>query len=254
MKIVAIIQARMGSTRLPGKMLQDIAGKPAIERVFKRVRQSKLIQEIWLATTASPADDKLADWAEKNGVSCYRGSENDVLDRYYQAALKSKADVAIRITGDCPLLDWRVVDEVIKCYGDGSKYDYASNTDPPTYPDGLDVEIFSFKALERAWKEAELQSEREHVTPYIRKHPELFKMSNVKNDTDLSFHRWTLDTKEDLDLISRIAGECDKIEGDWGLPDIIRILSEHPDWLAINKIYQRNEGYQKSLNEDKKIK
>lgn len=245
----AIIQARMGSTRLPGKMLMDIVGKPVIQHVCERLKKAKMIDEIWLATANDKINDRLAKWAFKNKIPCFRGSENDVLDRYYQTALKADADVVVRITGDCPLLDFMIVDRIIREFKKGD-YDYVCNTLPPTYPDGLDVEVFSFSALKKAWKEAKLKSEREHVTIYIKKHPELFKIKNISNEADLSHYRWTLDTKEDLDLIRLIAGECQKKKEFCGLKEILKITNEHPDWLKINQHYQRNEGYAKSLIED----
>lgn len=248
MKIVAIIQARMGSTRLPGKMMMKIAGKPVVAHVFDRVRTSRLIDETWLATTVDPSDDVLAKWAEENGMPCFRGSVDDVLDRYYQTAHKAGADAIIRITGDCPLHDHRVIDKVIRVFGDNSKYDYVSNINPPTYPDGLDVEIFSFATLKEAWEDAKLKSEREHVTPYIYKHLELFRLKNVKSDQDLSSYRLTLDEPEDLDLIEKIVYAC-SIEG-CSLEEIVKLLSDNPNWTNLNNKYHRNEGYLKSLKED----
>lgn len=249
MKIVAIIQARMGSTRLPGKMLLNIAGKPTIQHVWERIRLSKTIDEIVLATGKDQDNDPLANWAEYNKVNFYRGSENDVLDRYYNAAKEAAADAIVRITGDCPLLDFQIVDKVVEEFK-RVNYDYVCNTQPPTYPDGLDTEVFSFQALEKAWREAKLKSEREHVTSYIWKHPEIFKLGNILNDEDLSNYRLTLDTKEDLDLIGLIIGECQKQKKFCGLNEIIRIIKDHPEWLSINAHHQRNEGYLKSLQAD----
>ena len=264
----------MGATRLPGKMMKDIAGQPVIAHVFRRARLSKRARDIWLATTTSPADDILAEWAEEGGIKCYRGSENDVLDRYYQAAKLAKAEVIVRVTGDCPLIDANVIDAVVDKFF-SEKYDYASNIHPPTFPDGLDTEVVSFAALERAWQEAKLPSEREHVMPYIWKHPELFKMSNVKCpsyapasprlrraskasagrqmssvDTDLSRYRWTLDTPEDLIFLRRVIEACQERGHECGLSEILEIVDEHPDWQAINAARQRNEGYNKSVAED----
>ncbi|MBU1895845.1 glycosyltransferase family protein [Patescibacteria group bacterium] len=251
MKIVAIIQARMGSTRLPGKMMMDLAGAPVIHRVFERVKLSRFIDEVWLATTVNPEDDILAEWAAENGVLHYRGSENDVLDRYYQTAILAKADAVVRITGDCPLQDYQVIDNVIGDYLEsGDSFDYVCNTQPPTYPDGLDTEVFSFLILEKAWQEAKLESEREHVTPYIWKHTELFKIKNITHTENLSDQRWTLDTKEDVDFIRLIVEECKKQDKYCGLAKIMQILSEHPEWCSINAQYQRNEGYAKSVEND----
>lgn len=254
MKIVAIIQARMGSTRLPGKMMKLILGKPIVEYVFDRIQPSKLVNGFWLATTTEPVDDVLATWAESNKVSCFRGSVNDVLDRYYQTAQLAKADVVVRITGDCPLADFEVIDRVINDYvSNYPAFDYVCNGQPPTFPDGLDVEVFSFKALEKAWQEAHLASEREHVTPFIWKQPELFKIGNISNDSDLSSVRWTLDTEEDFKLISLIVTEMQKEKTYPHFKKILEIFYEHPEWKAINTQHTRNEGYAKSINEDQKI-
>ena len=251
MKVVAVIQARMGASRLPGKMLMDIAGKPAVQWVVERAQMSKLITQVVLATTIAPADEQLAQWAQSFGVACYRGSEADVLDRYYQAVKSTGAQAVVRITGDCQLSDYQVIDAVIQKYIDGSgAYSYVSNVHPPTYPDGFDTEVFSFTALERAWHEAQLASEREHVTPYIWKHPELFPAYNVAHATDLSNYRLTLDTAEDLDLIRRVMRECLSRGGYCGLTEVIDILTAHPDWLKINSQYERNEGYAQSLAQD----
>lgn len=249
MKITVIIQARMGSSRLPGKMLLDICGKPAVERVVERVKLVKNLDSIFLATTVSPLDDKLYNWAIRYGLDCYRGSEEDVLDRYYQTALLAKADVLVRITGDCPLADPEIISGMISFFRN-SKYDYVCNTQPPTFPDGLDVEVFSSAALNKAWVEAKLKSEREHVTPFIWKHPEIFKIKNLTNDVDLSKYRWTLDTPEDLIFIKLVIQECDRIDGNWGMADVVQIVSAHPEWLKWNQHYKRNEGYTKSIKED----
>ncbi|OGH87194.1 MAG: hypothetical protein A2206_01170 [Candidatus Magasanikbacteria bacterium RIFOXYA1_FULL_40_8] len=245
MKTVIIVQARMGSTRLPGKMMMSINGRPMVEYVFDRVGLSKLADEVWLATTVSAQDDVLAQWAEKNNIHYFRGSEDDVLDRYYQTAKQAEADIVARVTGDCPLADYEVIDQVIAEYKEGG-YDYVSNVHPPTYPDGLDMEVFSFEALEKAWKEAKLPSEREHVTPYIWENPDKFKMKNITAGQDFSAQRWTLDTKEDFELIEKIILECDRINSKCGMAEILEILATHSEWLKINDKYGRNEGYKKS--------
>lgn len=247
MKIVIIVQARMGSTRLPGKMMMNLAGKPVIEHVFNRVVFSTLANEIWLATTTDKNDDVLAQWAQNNNIKFYRGSEHDVLDRYYQAALQAKADVVVRVTGDCPLIDPVIMDKVIEEYINGD-YDYVSNIHPPTYPDGLDTEVFSFQTLKKAWQEAKLKSEREHVTPYIWNNFKFFKLKNVTADVDYSNYRWTLDTQADFDLIENIIIECERVRNQGGIFEIIEVLEKHPNWLKINSTHIRNEGYLKSVN------
>ncbi|MCX6722591.1 MAG: glycosyltransferase family protein [Candidatus Staskawiczbacteria bacterium] len=249
MKIVAIIQARMGSTRLPGKMMLKILGKPIIEHVFERIKDSQLINEIWLATTLNAEDNVLADWADSKGKKVYRGSSDDVLERYWQTAKQAGADIVVRITGDCPLHDSEVIDSVINKFLSGG-FDYVSNAHPPTYPDGLDTEVFSFQALEKSWEEAKLKSEKEHVTPYIWKNSEKFKIDNVSNEIDLSKERWTLDTKEDFLFIDNILKECATRGVKVNFKNVLDILESFPHWREINSVYQRNEGYQKSINED----
>ena len=249
MKIVAIIQARMDSTRLPGKMMLKVLDKPIIEHVFERVKDSQLINEIWLATTINTEDDVLANWAALKGEKFYRGSSDDVLERYWQTAKQAGADIVVRITGDCPLHDSEVIDLVINKFLSG-KFDYVSNVNSPTYPDGLDTEVFSFQALEKAWEEAKLKSEKEHVTPYVWKNSEKFKIDNVSNEINLSQERWTLDTKEDFLFIDSILKECAARGVKVSFKNILDVLADFPHWREINSAYQRNEGYQKSINED----
>ncbi len=251
MKIVGIIQARMGSTRLSGKMMKEILGKPMVAHVFDRLKSSKEVTEFWLATTVDPADDVLAEWAKTNGIKYYRGSVNDVLDRYYQTAVAAEAEVVVRITGDCPLADYQVLDRVVAEYvSEHPKFAYVCNTQPPTFPDGLDTEVFAFSTLQKAWQEAALQSEREHVTPYIWKNPNIFPQKNITNSTDLSKQRWTLDTEEDFTLI-RLIIEAAAVEPVYpGFERILEIVQEHPEWAGINAKFKRNEGYTKSLKED----
>lgn len=249
MKIVVIIQARMGSTRLPGKMMKKIDETPMVQFVVQSVKKAKKVHEIWLATTINPEDDVLATWAEENSVLWYRGSSDDVLDRYYQAAKLAEADIIVRVTGDCPLADPAVIDGVVEEFLKGGA-DYVSNTQPPTFPDGLDVEVCSFDSIEKAWKEATLSSEREHVMPYIWKHPELFRIKNVTHTPDWSNYRLTLDTEEDFVLIEKVIEECKKQGNDFSMNTVIDILTSHPEWLKINNKYERNEGYEKSLKED----
>ena len=203
MNIIAIIQARISSTRLPGKVLKKIEGKTVLEHVINRVRAAKNLDDVIIATTVKKKDLKIVQLCAKLGVSVFCGSENDVLDRYYQTARLFKADHIVRITSDCPLIDPMVINEVIKLYF-REKADYASNTMPETFPDGLDAEVFSFKTLKIAWGNAELPSEREHVTPYIRKNSNIFKIVNLKCDINLKNKRWTIDEPEDFSFIKII--------------------------------------------------
>lgn len=252
-RVVAIIQARMGSTRLPGKVLMPLGNRTVLEQVIHQLSFSRRIDEVVLATTLEPSDEGLVDVAERRGIPIYRGSAADVLDRYYQAASRQSASVVVRITADCPLLDPMIVDETIGEYFRGA-FDYVSNFSPPSFPDGLDAEVFSFAALDRAWREAVLPSEREHVTPYIRNHPELFRVGSYRQEVDLSALRWTLDNPEDYQLLSKlIAGLGAKVEGAVHLADVMEVLTGHPELSTLNSHIARNEGMKKSLEEDRRV-
>jgi spore coat polysaccharide biosynthesis protein SpsF (cytidylyltransferase family) len=202
MRVVAIVQARMGSTRLPGKALADVAGKPAIKRLFDQLRHATRLDAVVLATTDTALDEPLAEYANSQGWPTYRGSEDDVLDRYYQAGLASGCsgdDVVVRITGDDIVADPEVVDEVVDLYiSRQPDVKHASNNRVPTYPYGADVEVFAFSALEQAWNEATAPDEREHVTPYIRNHPEVFPYVDIRSPEDLHHIRLSIDYPEDL--------------------------------------------------------
>lgn len=250
---IAIIQARMSSTRLHGKVLKKIGGKTLLEILVERVRRASSIEKIVIATTDSAEDKKIADLAGKLGLDSHRGSEKDVLDRYYQTAKKFKADVVVRITGDCPLMDPKIIDRVVEYYKENSdKYDYVSNVRPPTFPDGMDVEVFPFEVLEKAWKKAKLPSEREHVTAYIANHPEIFKIGNILRKDDVSSMRLTVDSKEDFEVVKRII-ENFPDKKDFGLEDILDLKRKNPKIFLGNNKYERNEGMKKSFEEDKKF-
>ena len=243
----AIIQARMGSTRLPGKMMKLIIGKPLIWHVINRATKAKFVDKVVLATTSNENNKVLIKKAEECGIESFIGSESDVLDRFYQCAKKFNARNIVRLTGDCPLIDPDIMDDVVTLFKQ-NKLDYASNVLPPTYPDGLDVEVFSFTALEKTWKEAKLKSEREHVTPYIWKNQKIFKRMTLKNKENLSDIRLTIDEKEDLVVVNNILKEINS--DDYELNDIIKVIKEKPYLLKTNKNIKRNEGYEKSLRED----
>ena len=252
--IAAIIQARMNATRLPGKVLKKVAGKTLLEHLVLRLREAKTLGKIVVATTVNPKDKVIENEAERIGIRSFPGDEEDVLDRYYQAAKKFGADAVVRITADCPLMDSGVVDLVVGEYKKaGGKYDYVSNIDPPTYPDGMDLEVFSFQALEKAWQEAELPSEREHVTPFIRDHPKFFRKKNVESDKDYSALRLTVDEPDDLKLVKIIFERLYPKNQRFSLNDIIRLLEQEPDLAMINAHINRNEGMIKSLLSDKKF-
>lgn len=251
-KIIAVIQARVGSTRLPNKVLLDLEGKTVIEHVINRVSKSKLVSETVVATTVLDQDLKIVDLCSGIGVRVYRGSENDVLDRFYQAAKQLNAGHIVRVTADCPLIDHKVIDDVLSLHLK-KKSDYTSNTIKETFPDGEDVEAFTFGALKRAWQDAELPSEREHVTPYIRNNPGIFQLENLSSPVDLSGKRWTLDEEKDYEFIVKIYGALYKKNKFFGMKEILRLLRSHPEFEKINGRIARNEGYSKSLINDKRI-
>ena len=196
MRIDAYIQARMGSTRLPGKVLKKVLNKPLLEFLVERLSQCEEIDEIIILTTNQPADDCIASFCEERSIALFRGSENDVLQRYYQAALERKSDAIVRITADCPLIDPEIVDQVIHLFlnEDPKELNYVSNTLERTFPRGLDVEVFSFQALQEAYQNAIAPAEREHVTLYMYRNPACFCLKNLAHSPSLSHHRWTVDT------------------------------------------------------------
>jgi len=242
MKIVAIIQARMGSTRLPGKVMKEILGKPVILWDLDRISPSKLIDEIVVAIPYGKENDVIVDTIKEynDKIVTTRGSEDDVLDRYYQAAVKTDADVVVRITSDCPLIDPVVIDNVIEQFLDND-CDYCSNSLIRTYPRGLDTEVFSFKALEKAWNEATKDYEREHVTLYIIENPYKFKLLNVANDIDLSHLRWTLDTKEDFEFINAVCKRIIPKKQLSLMDDVLELLSKEPELIEINRHIEQKQ-------------
>lgn len=232
MNIVAIIQARMASARLPGKILTKIEGKTMLEHTTERTALSKYISTVVVATTNTTRDNATAQECNRIGVQCLRGSEEDVLDRYYQAAKQINADVIVRITADCPLIEAEIIDGLITEFID-SKPDYASNIIDRTYPRGLDTEVISMGCLERIWNEATQKHEREHVTPYILDNPDKFTVLSVKGGQDLSHFRWTVDTPEDLLLVQSIYSSLNKKDG-FTWKDVIHLLENNAEMYKIN--------------------
>lgn len=231
-RVVTVIQARTSSRRLPGKVLQDVAGRPMLLHVIERAAAIAGVAEVVLATSTEASDDPVEILARSAGARVFRGSLPDVLDRYYNAAGEAQADVVIRITADCPLLDPEVSGSILQAFLTGGDVAYASNVEPPTFPDGLDTEVFSFAALERAWREAADVREREHVTPYIRTRPELFPRVNVTNDADLSRLRWTVDHPGDLEFVRAINERLPR--GVFSFREVLRVLEREPELAAIN--------------------
>jgi spore coat polysaccharide biosynthesis protein SpsF len=212
------------------------------------VRQARSLSLFAVATSDHPTDDAIEKFCQLNGVPCFRGNEHDVLDRYYRAAKHFRANVIVRLTADCPLLDPATIDKVVETFMTG-KFDYCSNTQQPSYPDGLDTEVFTWNALGRSWQEAQLPSEREHVSSYITKNPGLFRLGSVKHDEDFSHFRWTVDEPQDLELIREIYRHLPNKEN-FQLDDVLALYREHPEFATINSEIDRNEGYKKSLQED----
>jgi len=238
MNVVAIVQVRTGSTRLPAKILEDIMGKTMLWHFFERIKKSKLINKIVIATTTKERDNVVVEFAKENSFEFYRGSEDDVLDRFYQTARIHKADPVVRVTPDCPLIDPQIVDEVIKQFLE-SNYDYICNTysmeGKPVYPPGFDVEIFSYGALEKAWRGAKDLLEREHVTLYFRRHPELFKIGSVGPKEDLSHIKLDVDYARDLKFVREIYKRLHKEGEIFYLEDILNLLKKYPALMDINK-------------------
>jgi spore coat polysaccharide biosynthesis protein SpsF len=234
MKIVAIIQARMGSTRLPGKVLLDLAGEPMLGRVVNRTQRATTLREVVVATTVEPDDESIVQLCAARDWPCFRGSEEDVLDRYYLAAKEYRANVVVRITSDCPLIEPEIVDLVVQEFCEKGALDYVSNTLPPrNFPRGLDVEVMSFEALERAWHEDKNPVWREHVTPYIYRNPEKFTLRAVVNNEDYSHMRWTVDTPEDLAFVRRVYDNFGHNHFSWH--EVLVLLEGHSEWLKINQ-------------------
>ena len=250
-KMACIIQARLGSTRLPKKVSKLLDEKnTTLDYVINQTRASKLLKRIIIATTILKKDDAVENYADKLNLEFFRGSSEDVLDRYYQCAKKFSISTIIRITSDDPLIDPQIIDKVIIKF-QSNLYDYVSNTQPITFPVGIAVEIFSFNALEDAWKNAKLPSEREHVTSYIYNNKKKFKTFNLENPKNLSHIRLTLDRPNDLKLIKLIVSKIKKRP--ILLNDILDLISKEPSILKINSNISAMEGYSKSLQEDKEF-
>lgn len=239
--IAIIVQARMGSTRLPGKVLKKIGEKRVIDHVFERLSKSKIADSVILATTVSENDNPLAEWAVKNNYPFYRGSEEDVLSRYYEAAKAHQCDIIVRVTSDCPFIDYEIVDKAIQTFVEDKKADYVSNVHPPTYPDGMDVEVFSFASLSEANKKASKKHQREHVTPYIWENKDTFVLRNITCDKDHSKLRCTLDTAEDLSFL-RVAYK--EINNHYFLlKEFLEFVKENTHSLELNHHLTRNSNF-----------
>jgi spore coat polysaccharide biosynthesis protein SpsF len=230
-KVVAIVQARMGSTRLPGKVLMDLGGATVLSRVVQRLRRCSQLKEVVIATTDQAADQDIVASCAQLGVACFRGSETDVLDRYHSAAEAFSADAVVRITSDCPLIDPEVVDTVVRAMIEQRAH-FASNVLTRTYPRGLDAEAFTIEALEKAWRDSDQPYQREHVTPLFYGRPEMFRVASVHEKQDFNQYRWTVDTPDDLRLIREIYSHFDNDHFGWR--DVIALMERLPALPAIN--------------------
>ena len=240
----------MGSSRLPGKVLmKSDNGTPILYHVINQLRHCSKVKNLVIATTTNQEDDEIEKFADNNSVDVFRGNEKDVLDRYFQCAKKYSFSTIVRVTADCPLIDPQIVDKVIEQFFSGN-YDFATNTLTRTFPIGTDVEVFSFSALNKAWENAQLPSEREHVTPYFH-NKENFKIINVENDKNISNLRLTVDRIEDFELIKQILNNISI--NPIHLEDVLELFSRKPELIEINKHINHNEGFNKSLEEDKEF-
>lgn len=244
MKIVAIVQARMGSTRLPGKVLKKVLDKPLLNYQLERVGRANFIEQIIVATTKRIDDDSIESFCKVNEIQFYRGPEDDVLRRYVEAAEQFQADVIVRLTADCPLIDPSIIDLIIQQFIEFNSNNpllFVSNTLERTYPRGIDVEVFSYKALKEADEKARSASEREHVTKFIVNHPQLYKLVNVRHHEDLSHHRWTVDTPEDFMFVKKVLETLYPQKHHFSMEDVIELLNNHPTWQKINAHIQQKD-------------
>lgn len=250
--ILAIIQARFSSTRLPGKVLKPILDKPMLGLQIERVKRCKKIDLLIVATSMERQDDSIKQLCDRMRIPCFRGDLDNVLDRFYQAALLYRPEHIVRLTGDCPLADSDIIDQTIDFYLQGS-YDYAYNAVDPTFPDGLDAEIFSFKALEQAWNEAGLPSQLEHVTPFIYQDVKRFRVGSFMGREDLSHFRWTVDEQADFEFVKQVYEALYPLKADFTMQDILDLLHQRPELTQLNSRFRRNEGFKKSLQQDQLV-
>jgi spore coat polysaccharide biosynthesis protein SpsF len=248
-RVIAVLQARMSSTRLPGKAMLLTCGKPMLQHQIERLQRSREITTLVVATSLDASDDAIEDLCRKLGVAAYRGSLGDVLDRMVCAARPLQPDWMVRLTGDCPLADPEVIDLVIRTAREAG-VDYASNALNPSYPDGLDAECIRFSAMLEAWREAAKPSEREHVTPFIHTQPARFSQRDVRSPVDLSHLRWTVDEPADFVFVSQVYEHLYRERPDFSTADVLALLQRQPGLSAINGRLIRNEGYQRSLDKE----
>jgi spore coat polysaccharide biosynthesis protein SpsF len=250
--ILGILQARVSSTRLPGKVLKPILGVPMLMRQMERIRRSSRMNMCIVATSLDERDEAIEQLCITNGITYFRGSLDNVLDRFYQAALEYVPKHIVRLTGDCPVIDPEIIDKTIDFHINGG-FDYTSNALEPTFPDGMDVEVFTFISLEKAFNEASLPSHKEHVTPFIYEQSNRFKLGSYKNEKDLSGLRWTVDELDDFNLVEKIYEALYPQNPYFSLGDILELINNNPELKSINTHFMRNEGMLKSKQKDLKF-
>lgn len=241
MKVNAFIQARMSSSRLPGKVLTNIVDKPMLQHIVERLRNAKMINEVVVLTSNEHSDDAISTFCDSHHIACFRGSLNDVLNRFYMASQIYPADHIVRITADCPLVDSELVDDIVAKHL-AAKADFTSNCHPAMYPDGLDVEVMKASALHSAQSQADTAHQREHVTPFLFTHQEQFLCVNYDAPTELPLLRLTVDHPEDLTLIKKIYSVLYPLDTNFNLQKTLNLLAENPTWLDDNKQFSRNEA------------
>ncbi|MEI7635799.1 MAG: glycosyltransferase family protein [Syntrophus sp. (in: bacteria)] len=247
--ITAFIQARMSSTRFPGKVLKPILRRPMLELQIERVKLSETIDRVVVVTSTHSADQQIVNLCERLNMDVFCGSLENVLDRFYQAAKKYQPDHIVRLTGDCPLIDSKVIDDIVRLYLE-KKCDYGTNCMPPTYPNGLDAEIFSFDMLKQAQLEASLPSHLEHISVFFEDQPERFRIVNLAHATDLSQMRWTVDEPEDFEFVKSIFEMLYPFNPAFGMEDVLDLLVKKPELASLNKHFMRNEGLLKAREKD----
>src|SRR5262245_40967544 len=257
MKTIAIVQARTGSSRLPGKILLPLKGKSLLERMLERVTAATTLSEVMVATTRKPEDEPIREICRRLGIQCYSGHPTDLLDRHYKAAVNFKADIVVKIPSDCPLIDPTVIDRVLRYYFDNlQSFDFVSNLHPATYPDGNDVEAMPVDILGSAWIEASRDYEREHTTPFIWEQPDRFRLGNFKWERGLDYsmtHRWTIDYPEDYTFIQSIFDELYSQGKVFSMSDILKLLTERPELQNINQKYAGVNWYRNHLRDLKTV-
>lgn len=242
MNVVAIIQARTGSTRLPNKIFLKLANKNLLFHVVDRLKYAKEIDNIVVATTISSNDNSVHEWCKVNSIDCFRGSENNVLERYFYAANKFNADIIVRITADDPFKDFRIIDQAVKILKK-NKYDFVCNNSPVSFPEGLDVEVITIDALKTSYLNSTSNFEKEHVTQYIHRNKNMFKIFNIKNKTDLSSYRWTIDTQEDYLFVKEIYNKLYKLDKIFLSENIYELIDKYPQLLSINDKVKKSSLY-----------